>query len=82
MDNLSIYNKYRTVPENALKAFNNGTFKGTDINTMWRIKCLTEEFGPCGIGWYYDIIRLWEVEGKDGELMCFAEIKLYYKYNG
>jgi hypothetical protein len=79
-ENLWLYNKYREVPTEALKAFDNGTFKGTDINTMWRIKCLTEEFGPCGIGWYYDIIKLWEIEGKNGELLCFAEIKLYFKY--
>ena len=66
----------------ALKPFDNGNFKGTDINTMWRIKCLTEEFGACGIGWYYDILKLWEVAGQNGELMCFAEIKLYVKHDG
>ena len=42
MENLAIYNKYRKVPAEALKPFDNGNFKGTDINSMWRIKCLTE----------------------------------------
>lgn len=81
MDNLWLYNKYREVPASALKPFDNGKFKGTDINTMWRIKCLTEEFGACGFGWYFDIMKLWEVAGQNGELMCFAEIKLYIKKN-
>lgn len=80
--NLELYNKYKDVPSNALKAFNNGSFKGTDINTMWRIRCLTEEFGPCGIGWYFDIIKQWTEDGADNEVMCFAEIKLYYQSNG
>ena len=80
--NLELYNKYKDVPSNALKAFNNGSFKGTDINTMWRIRCLTEEFGPCGIGWYFDIIKQWTEDGADNEVMCFAEIKLYYQTNG
>jgi hypothetical protein len=82
MDNLRIYNKYREVPKEALKPFDNGNFKGTDINTMWRIKCLTEEFGACGIGWAYDIVRTWTENGCNGELLCFAEIKLFIKVDG
>lgn len=82
MENLELYNKYKAVPTHALKAFDNGNFKGTDINTMWRIKCLTEEFGVCGVGWYYDIMRTWTESGVNGEVMCFAEIKLYIKVGG
>lgn len=79
MKNLELYEKYKKVPASALKEFNNGKFSGTDINTMWRIKSLTEEFGICGIGWYYDIIRLWSEPAPDNAVMCFAEIKLYIK---
>lgn len=82
MDNMRIYNKYREVPKEALKPFDNGNFKGTDINTMWRIKCLTEEFGVCGIGWAYDIVRTWTENGCNGEVLCFAEIKLFIKVDG
>lgn len=82
-NNLSIWNKYKAVPANALKPFDNGTFKGTDINTMWRLKCLTEQFGPCGVGWYYDIVRTWnETFDEAGITMTFAEIKLYIKVDG
>ena len=53
MNNLDIYEKVREVPENAQKKIIAGRIKGfTDINPMWRIKALTEQFGPCGIGWY------------------------------
>lgn len=82
MDNLRIYNKYREVPSEALKPFNNGNFEGKDINTMWRIKCLTEEFGVCGIGWSYDIVRTWTENVCNGELLCFAEIRLFIKVDG
>lgn len=82
MDNLELYNKYKSVPANALKAFDNGNFKGTDINTMWRIKCLTEEFGMCGVGWYPELVNKWTEQGANGEIMCFVEIKLYVKANG
>ena len=50
---LSIYNQLRAVPKEAQKSFDNGRFSGTDINPMWRIKRLTEVFGPCGVGWYW-----------------------------
>lgn len=77
--NLWLYNKYREVPKNAQKAFKAGSFSGTDINTMWRIKTLTEEFGVCGFGWYTELIRQWSEQGANDELMCFVEIKLYIK---
>ena len=44
MDKMSIYEQGRSVPPEAQKPFSNGTFSGTDINPMWRIKKLTEIF--------------------------------------
>ena len=79
MDNLEIYNKVKSVPDAALKTFDNGRFKGTDINPMWRIKTLTEIFGPCGKGWKYTIDENWTVPGINGSLMVFCKISLYYK---
>lgn len=78
MENLELWEKYRTVPKDALKDFDNGKFKGTDINTMWRMKCLTETFGMCGIGWYYEIKKLW-TETIDKDVFAFAEIELFVK---
>lgn len=82
MDNMEVYNAYKSVPQNALKAFDNGKFKGTDINTMWRIKCLTEKFGMCGIGWYFVPKRLWVETTINEEQFAFAEIELFVKVDG
>ena len=83
MDNMEIYNKFRKVPENALKAFDNGNFKGTDINSMWRIKCLTEQFGVVGHGWTVKVVKLWTEEMKaSGETYAFAEIEMKVKIDG
>ena len=50
-DNMTLYNAVRTPPPEALKAITGGRLKGmTDINPMWRIKTMTEQFGPCGDG--------------------------------
>ena len=78
MDKMSIYNQAREVPENAKKSFNNGSFSGTDINPMWRIKKLTELFGPCGIGWYYEIVSERAEEHHD-MTMAIVDLNLYIK---
>ena len=82
MENLAIYEKYRKVPQEAMKPFDNGNFKGTDINTMWRVKCLTEQFGVVGFGWTMRVLRTWTEGGANNEIMAFAEIELRIKMNG
>lgn len=83
MENLELYNKFRAVPSEAKKEIQGGRLRGmSDINPMWRIKTLTEQFGPCGIGWKYEIKKLWLEESKTNEVPAFAEIALYFKYNG
>lgn len=80
MDNLYIYEKTRSVPEDAQKPIKAGRLKGmTDINPMWRIKILTEIFGVCGIGWKTQIVRTWLDEGANGEVTANVEILLYIR---
>lgn len=80
MENLNLYIKLKDTPKEAQKNFNNGRFSGTDINPMYRIKRLTDEFGPCGLGWYYEITDKWLEPGADGSIACFVNINLYVKY--
>ena len=81
MDNLRFYNLGRTVPQEALKTIGAGRLKGmSDINPMWRIKRLTEMFGPCGIGWWYEITDKHIVEDElTGQKAAFLDILLFYK---
>lgn len=81
MDNLKYYEMGRKVPEEAQKSFNNGSFSGTDINPMWRIKKLTEMFGCAGIGWYTEIISE-RCEEHHDTTMAIVDINLYIKVDG
>ena len=82
MDNLELYNKLKAVPDTAKKPISAGRLKGfTDINPMWRIKALTEAFGPCGFGWWYKITDK-RLEGQGAEIRAFVDIELFVKYNG
>lgn len=80
MENLTIYDKVRAVPSCALKPITAGRLKGmSDINPMWRIKTLTEMFGPCGVGWWYEITdKRFEHDPITKQTAAFVEIKLYY----
>lgn len=80
-DNLSIYNRIREVPKEAKKTILAGRLKGmSDINPMWRIKMLTEMFGPCGFGWRYEITRMWNENGAAGVISAFVTINLFVKH--
>lgn len=80
MENLEIYERARTVPEEAKKPITSGRLNGkTDINPMWRIKKLTELFGPCGIGWWYVIKSQRTIAGTGQNVCAFVDIDLYYK---
>jgi hypothetical protein len=83
MANLDLYLKVAEVPQNAKKTIGAGRLKGmTDINPMWRIKALTEQFGICGIGWKYTITDKRIEEGADGVKCAFVDIDLFVKVSG
>lgn len=83
MENLAIYNAVRSVPDSAKRQIGAGRLKGkTDINPMWRLKTLTEQFGPCGIGWKYVITDKRLEEGANGEVAAFLDIDLFVKVDG
>lgn len=84
MENLEIYNKVRKVPEEAQKTIGGGRLRGmTDINPMWRIKTLTEQFGLVGFGWYYEITDKWiDTSMAKDEITANVAIDLYVKIDG
>lgn len=83
MDNLELYEKVRSVPAGAQKTIAGGRLKGmTDINPMWRIKTLTEQFGICGYGWKTEIVNSWLDSGAKGEIIANVQLNLYVKHKG
>lgn len=80
MDNYRYWTPSQTPPPEALKPITGGRLQGmTDIKPQWRFEKATELFGPCGIGWWYTVDRLWTEQGANSEVLAFATISLYYK---
>lgn len=92
-ENLRVWNRFCATPSHATKPFNKGGFKGTDINPAYRLRCLTELFGPQGTGWGWTIHErwreVWPSRVKDGdewvdyEAPCaFVMLSLWYVEDG
>ena len=78
--NMRFYGQVQDTPKEAQKSFNNGRFSGTDINPMWRIKKLTEVFGPAGFGWWTQNVRYEFVDATETkEVAVFCELELVVK---
>ena len=79
MNKMEIYEATRSVPEIAKKPIKGGRLSGmTDINPMWRIKTLTEQFGMCGVGWYTEIVNK-EIYPVGNEIIVSVDCNLYIK---
>lgn len=78
-NNLRFYSQGCEVPDDALKKIQAGRLKGmSDVNPMWRMKRMTEIFGPVGFGWKYEIIKQW-TETYGDEVKCFCNVYLYVR---
>lgn len=83
MDKMEIWQQLEKTADEAKKPIEAGRLKGfTDINPCWRMKRLTEVFGPCGIGWKYEIVNAQVIPGANDEVAAFVDILLYYKKDG
>lgn len=83
MGNMDIYEKVKSCPPNALRTIQAGKLRGkSDINPMWRIKTLTEQFGPCGVGWKLSNVKYWTEPGADGEVAAWCSLHLHINIGG
>jgi len=76
---LEYWDKLKSVPIDALKKIEAGRLKGKhDISPVWRYERMTDVFGPCGIGWKYEIDSVHWVDA-GAEKMVFVQVNLYVK---
>ena len=80
MNNMRFYDAVRECPPEALKEIGGGKLKGmSDINPMWRIKRLTDLFGPAGEGWKTENVNYWTEAGAPGEVIAFCSLDLLWR---
>ena len=77
---IDIYESLARPPKDVLREIQAGKLKGkTDINPQWRYKAMTEKFGLVGIGWKYEVQKLWTEAGAGNEKLAFAQVAVFVK---
>lgn len=78
MSNTEIWDALKTTDPRHTKAFTRGGgFKGTAIKPQWVIHRLTEQFGPCGVGWGVDEPSF-QVVPAGNEIMVYCTVSGWY----
>jgi len=80
MERISNWDKLKRPPTSALKEIKGGRLSGySDISPQWRYQVMDEVFGQCGVGWKFEIVRLWIEQGTEGQVFTFAHIHVFTK---
>jgi hypothetical protein len=79
-DNLDLWNKLgKTDPAHTKQFKRAGGFSGTAIKPMWAYRRMTEEFGPCGVGWGVYEPTFQVVPGPEGEVLVYCTASIWYE---
>ncbi len=81
-DNLALWRSVERTPQEHTKAITGKSYSGTSPKPHYLVHKATETFGPCGIGWGFDIVNERIEEGSPGEKMHIALVRVWYKWNG
>jgi len=81
--NIALWSSVCTTDAKYTKQFSRGGgFKGTATNATWLAREATRAFGPCGIGWGFDVVDERYVPGKPGDIIHVVRVRLWYMLDG
>lgn len=77
-DNLAIWNALeKTDPAHTKTFARSGGFRGTATKPIYSIRRLTEQFGPCGIGWGMTKPEF-QVVNTENEILVYCTVALWH----
>lgn len=87
MSNLDLWNAVEKTPPSETKAITGKSYKGTSPKPHYLVHKATETFGPCGIGWGFEIV---DEKLLDGALLApgfferihMARVRVWYEWQG
>lgn len=81
-ENLALWHQVEKTPESQTKAITGKPYKGTSPKPYYLVQKATETFGPCGIGWGFEIVNERVESGAEGDKVHIAHIRVWYEWNG
>lgn len=82
MDNKALWQKVCVTDPKAVKPITGKQYSGNSPKPYWIVERLTEEFGPCGIGWGFTILSERMERLSDSDVLHIAVVRLWYEFDG
>lgn len=81
-DNMSLWRRVSKTDPHHVKPITGKQYSGNSPKPYYIVERLTEEFGPCGIGWGFSILneRMERLSGTD--VLHVAVVRFWYELNG
>lgn len=80
--NKSLWQRAFTTDPRAVKPITGKQYKGNSPKPYWIVERLTDEFGPCGIGWGFNILGERFERFGEHESLHVAIVRLWYVMDG
>ncbi len=78
----ALWDRVKVTDPKAVKAITGKQYQGNSPRPYWIVERLTEEFGPCGIGWGFSIINERMERLTESEILHVAVVKFWYVLDG
>lgn len=82
MSNKALWDRVCITDPKAVKPITGKQYKGNSPNPYWIVERMTEEFGPCGIGWGFTILNERMERLTVDEVLHIAVVRLWYVLDG
>jgi hypothetical protein len=82
MDNKALWQRAFTTDPKAVKPITGKQYNGNSPKPYWIVERLTDEFGPCGIGWGFSILNERFERFSDTDSLHVAAVRFWYVLDG
>jgi hypothetical protein len=82
MDNKALWHRVCVTDPKCVKPITGKQYNGNSPKPYWIIERLTDEFGPCGIGWGFNILNERIERFSDTDTLHIAVVRLWYMLEG
>lgn len=82
MSNKALWQRAYVTDPRAVKAITGKQYKGNSPKPYWIVERLTDEFGPCGIGWGFTILNERFERFSDTDTLHIAAVRFWYVLDG
>lgn len=82
MSNKALWDRVKMTDPKHVKPITGKQYKGNSPKPYWIVERLTDEFGPCGIGWGFRVVDERMERLAEAEILHVARVMFWYELDG